>query len=120
MHARIRKYKTDSPAKVTRLVKRNLYLASRSSLAFWLINGDGILASVSVFETKGRAEESNRMAARRVKESLPGLGSRSETGTLISLLKRRKMEAMGLLLKAGQTDFLGTYSTGNATAITSV
>jgi hypothetical protein len=53
-------------------------------------------------------------------ESLPGLGSLSETGTLISLLKRRKMEAMGLLLKAGQTDFLGTYSTGNATAITSV
>jgi|GraSoiStandDraft_52_1057288.scaffolds.fasta_scaffold890737_1 hypothetical protein len=39
---------------------------------------------------------------------------------VISLLKRRKMEAMGLLLKAGQTDFLGTYSTGNATAITSV
>jgi hypothetical protein len=36
------------------------------------------------------------------------------------LLKRRKMEAMGLLLKAEQTDFLGTYSTGNATAITSV
>jgi hypothetical protein len=36
------------------------------------------------------------------------------------LLKRRKMEAMGLLLKAAQTDFLGTYSTGNATAITSV
>jgi hypothetical protein len=30
------------------------------------------------------------------------------------------MEAMGLLLKAGQIDFLGTYSTGNATAITSV
>jgi hypothetical protein len=28
------------------------------------------------------------------------------------------MEAMGLLLKAGQTDFLGTYSTGNVTAIT--
>jgi hypothetical protein len=57
---------------------RNLYLASRSSLAFWLITGDGILASV-VFETKGRAEESNRMAARWVKESLPGLGSLSET-----------------------------------------
>jgi len=31
------------------------------------------LASVSVFETKGRAEESNRMAASWVKESLPGL-----------------------------------------------
>jgi len=30
------------------------------------------------------------------------------------------MEAMGLLLKAEQTDFLGTYSTGNATAIISV
>jgi hypothetical protein len=52
---------------------RNLYLASRSSLAFWLITGEGILASVSVFETKGRAEESNRMAASWVKESLPGL-----------------------------------------------
>ena len=52
---------------------RNLYLASRSSLAFWLITGEEILASVSVFETKGRAEESNRMAASWVKESLPGL-----------------------------------------------
>jgi hypothetical protein len=52
---------------------RNLYLASRSSLAFWLITGEGILASVSVFETKGRAEESNKMAASWVKESLPGL-----------------------------------------------
>jgi hypothetical protein len=46
-----------------------LYLASRSSLAFWLITGDGILASVSVFETKDRAEESNRMAARWVKRA---------------------------------------------------
>jgi hypothetical protein len=30
------------------------------------------------------------------------------------------MEAIGLLLKAEQTDLLGTYSTGNAPAITSV
>jgi len=52
---------------------RNLYLASRSSLAFWLITGEGILASVSVFETKGRAEESNKIAASWVKESVPGL-----------------------------------------------
>jgi hypothetical protein len=36
------------------------------------------------------------------------------------LAEAKKMEAMGLLLKAAQTDFLGTYSTGNATAITSV
>jgi len=52
---------------------RNLYLASRSSLAFWLITGEGVLASVSVFETKGRAEESNKIAASWVKESVPGL-----------------------------------------------
>jgi len=52
---------------------RNLYLASRSSLAFWLISGEGVLASVSVFETKGRAEESNKIAASWVKESVPGL-----------------------------------------------
>jgi hypothetical protein len=52
---------------------RNLCLASRSSLAFWLITGEGILASVSVFEMKDKAEESNRMAASWVKESLPGL-----------------------------------------------
>ena len=31
------------------------------------------MASVSVFETKGRAEESNKMAASWVKESLEGL-----------------------------------------------
>ena len=50
-----------------------MYLASRSSLAFWLITGEGVLASVSVFETKGRAEESNKIAASWVKESVPGL-----------------------------------------------
>ena len=31
------------------------------------------MASVSVFETKGRAEESNKIAASWVKESVPGL-----------------------------------------------
>lgn len=52
---------------------RNLYLASRSSLAFWLITGDGILASVSVFETKQEEKESNRVAAAWIKETLLGI-----------------------------------------------
>jgi len=47
----------------------------------------------------------------------------SRPGGLIPIARRdadlaaeakEKMEAMGLLLKAEQTDFLGTYSTGNA------
>lgn len=70
MHASIRKYKTDPPAKVTRLVNEEFVPRIKKLLAFWLITGEGILASVSVFETKGSAEESNRMAASWVKESL--------------------------------------------------
>ena len=48
-----------------------------------------------------------------ITDSRPGGLIPIARGTLISLLKRRKMEAM-CLLKAEQTDFLGTYSTGNA------
>jgi hypothetical protein len=43
-------------------------------LAYYLVGtGEGIMTSVSVFETESGAEESNRLAASWVKESLSGL-----------------------------------------------
>ena len=77
MYACIRRYKTDSAAEVTRLVNEKFVPRIKNLsgfLAYYVIDtGEGMLASVSVFETKGGGEECNRMAASWVKESLPGL-----------------------------------------------
>jgi hypothetical protein len=43
-------------------------------MAYYAINaGDGVVASISVFETQAGAEESNRMAADWVKQNLASL-----------------------------------------------
>lgn len=43
-------------------------------VAYYAINaGDGVVASISVFETQAGAEESNRMAASWVKQNLASL-----------------------------------------------
>lgn len=77
MYASIRRYKTDSAAEVTRLVNEGFVPRIKSLpgfLAYYVIDtGEGMMASVSVFETKDGAEESNKVAASWVKESLPGL-----------------------------------------------
>ena len=77
MYACIRRYKTDSAAEVTRLVNEEFVPRIKNLsgfVAYYVIDtGEGMLASVSVFETKGGGEESNRMAASWVKERLPGL-----------------------------------------------
>jgi hypothetical protein len=77
MYACIRRYKTDSAAEVTRLVNEKFVPRIKNLsglLAYYVIDtGEGMLASVSVFETKGGGEECNRMAASWVKESLQGL-----------------------------------------------
>jgi hypothetical protein len=77
MYASIRKYKTDSAAEVTRLVNEEFIPRIKNLpgfLAYYLVGtGEGFMASVSVFETKDGAEESNKMAASWVKESLSGL-----------------------------------------------
>ena len=82
MYASIRRYKTDSAAEVTRLVNEEFVPRIKSLpgfLAYYVIDtGEGMLASVSVFETRDGAEESNRMAASWVKESLTGLLSPPE------------------------------------------
>jgi hypothetical protein len=77
MYASIRRYKTDSAAEVTRLVNEEFVPRIKSLpsfLAYYVIDtGEGMMASVSVFETMDGAEESNKVAASWVKESLPGL-----------------------------------------------
>jgi hypothetical protein len=79
MHASIRRYKTDSAADVAnRINQQFLTRISNVSgfLAYYAIDtGEGMIASVSVFETKDGQEESNRVAAAWVKESLPGMVS---------------------------------------------
>ena len=76
MYASIRRYKTDSAAEVTRRVNEQFVsLINKISglLAYCLIDtGEGMLASVSVFETKEGEEESNKVAASWVK-SLSGM-----------------------------------------------
>jgi hypothetical protein len=77
MHASIRKYKTDSAEEIASRVNQQ-FLDRISNvagfLAYYTIDtGDGTIASVSVFETKDGQEESNRVAAAWIKESLPGM-----------------------------------------------
>jgi hypothetical protein len=82
MHVSIRKYKTDSAPAVTRLVNEEfvaLIDKIPGFLAYYLVDtAEGVLASVSIFETKEGAEESNRVAAGWVKEGLSVLLGRAE------------------------------------------
>ena len=77
MHVSIRRYKTDSAPEVARRV--NEQFVNRISnvtgfLAYYVIDtGEGVLTSISVFETKDAAEESHRVAAAWVAESLSGM-----------------------------------------------
>jgi hypothetical protein len=77
MYVSIRRYKTDSAAEVARRVNEGFVpLISNVTgfLAYYVIDtGQGVLASVSVFETKQGEEESNSVAAAWVKETLSGL-----------------------------------------------
>jgi hypothetical protein len=77
MYASIRRYKTESAKEVARLVNEEFVPQIKNLpgfLAYYVIDtGEGMMASISVFETKDGAEESNRMAASWVKQSLPGL-----------------------------------------------
>jgi hypothetical protein len=82
MHISIRKYKTDSAPAVTRLVNEqfvSLIDKIPGFLAYYLVDtGEGVLAAISIFETKEGAEESNRVAAGWVKEGLSVLLGRPE------------------------------------------
>ncbi len=76
MYASVRRHKIDSGPEVARRV--NEELVPRISnitgfLAYYVIDtGEGVLASVSVFETKEGEEESNRVAAAWIKGTLSG------------------------------------------------
>ena len=73
MHITIRKYKTDSPKEVTRLVNEGFFPLIEKVAGFvayyGIETGEDGWASMSVFETPAGSEESNRVAAEFVKNN---------------------------------------------------
>jgi hypothetical protein len=74
MYASIRRYKTTSVDELIRRVQAGfLPLISNAPgfVAYYGVDaGDGVVASVSIFETQAGAEESNRLAAEWVKGNI--------------------------------------------------
>lgn len=74
MYATIRRYKTDFPDEVNRLVREEFVpLISKQPgfIAYHGIDaGDGNWVSVSVFDTEGGAEKSNAIAKKWVKKNI--------------------------------------------------
>ena len=74
MYASIRRYKSSSSEEVLRRVKKGFVaIISKAPgfVAYYSLNaGKGALLSVSIFETKAQAEESNRLAAEWVKKNV--------------------------------------------------
>jgi hypothetical protein len=75
MYASIRRY--EASVEVEELVKRvndgfiPLISQAPGYIAYYVVDaGDGVLASISLFETQAGAEESNRLAANWVSENL--------------------------------------------------
>jgi quinol monooxygenase YgiN len=77
MYATIRRYKSKSPKGVLRQVKTGFVpIISKAPgfLDYYVLNaGDGVLVSISVFETQAEEKESNRMAAQWVKQTVAPL-----------------------------------------------
>jgi hypothetical protein len=77
MYASIRKYKSSDVAETVKRVHEGFVpIISKAPgfVAYYVVDGGGgSLASVSLFETQGGAEESNRMAADWVKANLASL-----------------------------------------------
>lgn len=79
MYASIRRYKTD-PGSVAEVIKRAhdgfvpIIRKAPGFTAYYVVDaGDGVIASISVFEDQAGAEESNIMAADWVKANLRSL-----------------------------------------------
>ena len=79
MYASIRRYQVD-PDSVDEVVKRAeerfvpIVSGAPGFNAYYLVNaGDGVVASISVFEDQAGAEESNKLAADWVKDNLAAL-----------------------------------------------
>jgi hypothetical protein len=82
MHASIRRYEGLDPASVEQIIQRagEGFVPIVSEVAgfvgYYIIDaGDGVLATISVFESEAAAEESNQAAASWVKENLAELVS---------------------------------------------
>ena len=83
MYATIRRYKAKATSDMTRKVNE-IFVPQLSKLpgfiAFYAIDsGTGELASVSVFETKSAAEESNKAAAEWIKKHNITIGQAEKT-----------------------------------------
>lgn len=77
MYAAIRRYKSKSPEEVLKQVKQGFVSIISKAPGFLdyyaLKAGDGVLISVSVFETQTQEKESNRLAAEWVKQTVAPL-----------------------------------------------
>lgn len=77
MYTSIRRYEGLSPGTIEEIIKLveegfvPIVSAGEGFIGYHLIDaGDGVMATISLFETKAVAEESNRAAASWVKEAL--------------------------------------------------
>ena len=79
MYASIRRYKASSVDEAMGRVSEGFVpLISKGPgfIAYYVLDaGDGVVASISLFETQAGAEESNRLAATWVKENIAPLVS---------------------------------------------
>jgi hypothetical protein len=80
MHASIRRYEGVDSASVEEIIRRAgegfvpIVSGVAGFVGYYIVDaGDGVLATISVFESEAAAEESNRAAASWVKENLAGL-----------------------------------------------
>ena len=79
MYISVRRYQTSQADELMRLVQEGfvpIISQGPGFIAYYAINqGDGVVASINIFENQAGAEESNRMAAEWVKANLADLVS---------------------------------------------
>lgn len=77
MFASIRKYKTNSPDELLQRARSGfapIISKAPGFVEYYVVNaGNGVAVSVSVFETKAGADESNRLAADWVKQNVASM-----------------------------------------------
>jgi prophage antirepressor-like protein len=77
MYASIRRYRTPEPEEIRRLVEVGFLPLLRTQpgfVSYTLVHaGNGVMVSISVFETREGADESNRLAAEWVAQSVAPL-----------------------------------------------
>jgi hypothetical protein len=80
MHTSIRRYEGIAPASVEEIIKRAeagfvpIVSGAAGFIGYYLVDaGNGVITTISVFETEAAAEESNKAAASWVKENLAAL-----------------------------------------------